>query len=858
MNPRYFFREYAHHKALLLTYAFDPVFFEQLVLPDLWAGRSSDILVLGDRGEIDASVQSAAEQIWNLGRQYLLAGADVPGAFHPKVFVRLGQRDGIVMVGSGNITSSGWGANRELGTAWMVGPDHLDKGGWLHPFLHDVLTWCQGDLERDAVRRFKDVPWLSLTPADDSKAVPVLHSCGARSLASQLAQRWSGRKFKEVKILTGSTDESGTFLKWAHETFGITHATVALTPASASFVVEELAKLPLELHLIAAPSNRPLHAKFYWFDGADGPAAVMGSANCSAAAWRLPPNGGGNVETVVVYDRPETQDFKTALELFAELGEAPAKVLAARPEQKPTPARPKPSFAIQSLRWNSTTHVLTAKIFPVPDPSAQVELRLVERVLPTVRQDMPGEFCCEVTEGLEGTTTLFASAIVSTGWNSYTTSGRWIDDIAALEHASHSARLLEPFKALAQARGSAEQRHILDELQEVAQILFNDPDSARDPTPSGINHQKDDGLPAKPVNPNELIVPLGDSRGELPHLAAVQAGSLSLTGVLRLLFEAETDESRGSAAADDETLDEGQRLTSPSKPQRTDETDRAGDRKKHGAEVEARLRERLATQINTFLTEMSTTAFAERCTATQMVQAVSFPLAVALRGRGQGWVTDELAEKWSLEVFSTLFRGQDSRSLGLLRAVEQRYLQSGQKETYDDVVGNGALWLVLIATLGGTSWHCVGTDIDKALAVREVFNAPQLSASATPDRIMGLLGKIQIDKAKAYVADVAPQVKRLLDEIEHELRQIWAAEMRDQEVRAIIHKQGDLLWRDSAKSGWVVCLKDAQNREGSIRVRLRGLEKDVSSGYYVNVSEVCSRNSRLSDLVTKLRSSVNR
>ena len=37
MNPRLFCRERSFHKALLLTYSFDPVFFEQIVLADLWA-----------------------------------------------------------------------------------------------------------------------------------------------------------------------------------------------------------------------------------------------------------------------------------------------------------------------------------------------------------------------------------------------------------------------------------------------------------------------------------------------------------------------------------------------------------------------------------------------------------------------------------------------------------------------------------------------------------------------------------------------------------------------------------------------------------------------------------------------------
>ncbi|MBS0454440.1 MAG: hypothetical protein JSS14_24350 [Proteobacteria bacterium] len=852
MNPRLFCRERAYHKTLLLTYSFDPIFFEQVVLPDLWAGRSSDILVLGDKGEIDTSVQSAAGQLWNLGKHYLLAGAGVSGAFHPKVFVRLGPQEGLVIVGSGNVTSSGWGGNQELGAAWMVGPSHVDKGGWLHPFFDDVLTWCEGNLERDAVRRFKDVPWLSLTQASTSETRPVLHSRGATSLANELGQRWSGRRFDEVKILTGSTDESGAFLRWAHATFGVTRATIALTPASASFVAEKLAGLPLEVRLIEATPDRPLHAKFYWFEGPDGPAAVMGSPNCSAAAWLLAPQSAGNVESIVVYDRPGAKDFDSALRPFTVPGKVPADVLVPRTIHDQAPKSQQAAFRIKCLQWDRASGRLVADILPSPDPGAQVGLQLVDRVLPMVRMHEPEAlWVCEITDGLD-TATMFASVIVTLGADSWTTGSRWIDDLAALEHASHSARLLEPFKALGRRTSSAEQRQMLDELQEVAQTLFNDPASFRDPGFGAGDRKKKRDAPSDPVNPTDLLVHLGESSEGLPSLADAQPGSLSLTGILRLLFESESDEGQRPAAAGDEEIDEGQMPDTPPLPKSTDQIDQAGA---DGAVIEARFRERLAMQIETFLTEMSADGFAGRCTATQMVQAIAFPLAVALRGRRKGWVTDEVAEGWALKVFSILFRGRGAGPGGLLRAVEHRYVESGRTEIFEDVVGDGTVWLVLVATLGSASWHGVGADIDKAIALREVFSAPQLLASATSGRVAGLLGKIDIQDAKAYVADVAPMANRLLGEIEYTLRTVWESEMRDQGARAITHRKGDLLWRD--KVGWAICLQSVQDRAGqSIKVRLKGVEKAVMAGFYVNVSEICGRNALLDGLVAELRRSV--
>ena len=120
------------------------------------------------------------------------------------------------------------------------------------------------------------------------------------------------------------------------------------------------------------------------------------------------------------------------------------------------------------------------------------------------------------------------------------------------------ARLLAPFEGLDRNTSSAEQRQMLDELQEVAQALFNDTASFRDPSFGATERKTNDDAPAAPVNPEDLIVHLDEPRVSLPHFGAARPGSLSLTGILRLLFEAETDEGRVPAAAEDEEIDVGQ------------------------------------------------------------------------------------------------------------------------------------------------------------------------------------------------------------------------------------------------------------------------------------------------------------
>jgi hypothetical protein len=846
VKPRLFCRERTFRRALLLTYSFDPVFFEQLVLPDLWAGRASDILVIGDGNQIKAAVRDSMGQILHLGKRYLLANALHTGAFHPKLLLRLGESEGAIMIGTGNLTSCGWGSNRELASSWLFGPDQEDRGAWLHPLLEDVISWCASDLERDAVRRMQDVPWVPAQPSAPSDT-PLLYSNKSRTLAAALAERWAGRQFSEMRVFTGSTDESGAFLRWAHQTFGVRKAVVALTPSQARFSPEKLADLPLELRLIPMPGPAPLHAKFYYFEGSEGAGAVMGSPNCSAAAWLIPPLGGGNIETALVYDLVRPSAFEGLLDVFKSPSLKPEDVLQSTAPVTQQIAIGCP-YELVGMRWDASSHRVMALITPQPEAGTTVTLLLGPdkiQMQPAGVNEGTGWFC-GIASGLEFASSEFAKVRLDRGNEYWITSPRWIDHLVELHHSTQAARFLEPIRGLENSTSSAEQRRILDDLQTVAQALFSDFASFRDigfGKAQEAFEEKENAAP--PVDPAALIRSLEETQ-ELGPVGSGLTASVSITGILRLLFEAE--QTAADTAADDEKLDEGQ--LPDAEPKNAPDKDPPKDEAQKQESVNAKLQAKLASQMEAFLANLSKPEFAESCSATQMIQAVCFPLAVALGGRRHGWVSNDSAEIWARNVVAVLFRGKTVNSLGLLHTVEQHYNERGLSNIFREIVGDGTLWMVLITTLGNSEWHEAGTFIEKAIALRQVFKASALISSAQAPRLVGLLGYLRIDNAHRYLSVIAPEVSDLLDRIEDELRSIWQREAGQQVKRKIAHRIGDLLWR--ANVGWVVCLAEAMGPD-SVLVRRASEQIKIGAGFFVNVSELATRHHCLSELFADLQ-----
>ena len=91
-----------YEACLMTTFNMDFPFYENVLLRRMQVRGIRHHVVLADQGMFQQALLS--QPPLKAGYQYSLAPMDCPGAFHPKVFMLLGPKKGLLVVGSHNLT----------------------------------------------------------------------------------------------------------------------------------------------------------------------------------------------------------------------------------------------------------------------------------------------------------------------------------------------------------------------------------------------------------------------------------------------------------------------------------------------------------------------------------------------------------------------------------------------------------------------------------------------------------------------------------------------------------------------------------------------------------------------------------
>jgi hypothetical protein len=94
------------------TYTLSLAFFESIVFPCLERSALKSCLIVSDSFGYGRALEEAPA-LQGAGQDYMVASAPLPGCFHAKVWIVIGDTKSVILVGSGNLTQAGFMTNAE-------------------------------------------------------------------------------------------------------------------------------------------------------------------------------------------------------------------------------------------------------------------------------------------------------------------------------------------------------------------------------------------------------------------------------------------------------------------------------------------------------------------------------------------------------------------------------------------------------------------------------------------------------------------------------------------------------------------------------------------------------------------------
>lgn len=109
-----------YEASIIGTYSLDFQFYERVVLRRLQSSGCRHNIVLADAKQCAKALGSNEFYPRFCGLDYTLLPVQSALSFHPKFIFLLGRRKSRLILGSHNLTASGFGLNREITTAFDI------------------------------------------------------------------------------------------------------------------------------------------------------------------------------------------------------------------------------------------------------------------------------------------------------------------------------------------------------------------------------------------------------------------------------------------------------------------------------------------------------------------------------------------------------------------------------------------------------------------------------------------------------------------------------------------------------------------------------------------------------------------
>jgi hypothetical protein len=317
------------HSVVMTSFSFDFHHFETQVLKQIKQKGITNVNLLVDHKMLDESIGWTTGNLKNLNSSYSVIGMASTGVFHPKIAFFVGEREIMLIQGSGNITAGGHGKNHELFSvlyateedktqlpllieAWNYLKSNTVK---IKGFSKDKLNWVE---ENTTLLQKGTTEKHLFHKITDNVEVALLYN-EENSSYKQLINLIPKDAITKIKIVSPFYDENGALLLSMSNHFDKSTMEVYLQDKKGihphkmekqkninfySWDATERAELKFKKY------DRKLHAKLFIFESKDWNYCLIGSPNASLKAFGQENYSGANDEFGVLYKYKENDILK--------------------------------------------------------------------------------------------------------------------------------------------------------------------------------------------------------------------------------------------------------------------------------------------------------------------------------------------------------------------------------------------------------------------------------------------------------------------------------------------------------------------------------------------------------------------
>jgi hypothetical protein len=314
------------HSCILTTFSFDFHHFEAQVMRMLKMKGISNISVFADARMLNQSIGISSGNIKAINSAYSLNGVFSTGAFHSKITFCAGEKQIMVLFGSGNLTNGGLGKNHELFSGLFA----VDSSSSQLPLINEIWHYLVSLTSKSVGITKEKFDWVKANnnlltnkpernhqfyQIDDEIYIALLYN-EETTIYSQIINLVPAADIRQINIYCPFYDKDGRFLQNLSSDFNNSIISVFLQKnfGNPPTEIEPNDKINYYLwdEVERAKSgfkknNRKLHAKIFHFKAKESDYLLIGSPNATIPGFGSLNQKASNDEFAVLYKLKSTE-----------------------------------------------------------------------------------------------------------------------------------------------------------------------------------------------------------------------------------------------------------------------------------------------------------------------------------------------------------------------------------------------------------------------------------------------------------------------------------------------------------------------------------------------------------------------